>query len=132
MPSKLLREPWYGAKCLFLHRGESKQNSIPCYEERITLVKARGFEGSVRKGEAEAKRYAAANDCDYLGFIEVFNLFERRIGDGSEVFSIMRSIRLSKKQFIDKFYDDGTFHDLTLNELKRLKPRKKPPGGRKK
>jgi uncharacterized protein DUF4288 len=118
-------EPWYGAKCLFLHGRQSRVSKIPCYEERITLIRARSFEGAIRKAEAEARRYAAGlGECEYLGFVEVFHLFDRQVKEGSEVFSIMRSIRLPKRKFIDRFYDDGTFHDQRREDRPRLKPRR--------
>jgi uncharacterized protein DUF4288 len=105
------KEPWYGAKCLFLHKDLTKSQRTPCYEERITLIRARSFTEAVRKGETEAKRYAKGTGrVEYLGFISVFHLFDSKVGDGTEVFSIMRSISLSKKAFIDRHYDDGTFH----------------------
>ena len=112
------KEPWYSAKCIFLHKGFSGSQKKPCYEERITLIRARSFKEAIRKGETEAKRYARTNgEVDYLGFITVFNLFDTKVGDGTEVFSIMRSIRLSKKAFIDRHYDDGTFHSRDFTEV---------------
>jgi len=105
------QEPWYSAKCLFLHKDLSRRQKKPCYEERITLIHARTFDEAIRKGEAEAKRYAKGlGKVEYLGFITVFHLFDSKIEDGSEIYSILRSVRLRSTEFINRHYDDGTFH----------------------
>ncbi len=104
-------EPWYGAKCVFLHHDLTKRNGRPCYEERITLVKAGSFAAAIAKAEKGARSYAASlGSTEYLGFVDVFHVFESKITEGVEVYSIMRSKRLSKKAFIDRYYDDGSFH----------------------
>lgn len=106
---------WYAAKCLFLHRDLSRRQGRPCYEERITLVRAAGERAAVRKGEAEARRYArAVGKAAYLGFISVFALSEKTLKDGTELYSILRSIDLPGKDFLARHYDDGTFHARAL------------------
>jgi len=45
-----------------------------------------------------------------LGFITVFHLFDSKIEDGSEIYSILRPVRLRSTEFINRHYDDGTFH----------------------
>jgi len=102
---------WYSAKCLFLHRDFSKRQKKPCSEERITLVRARSFAEAIRKGESEARRYAKPPlSVEYLGFITVYELFDKVMRDGAEVYSILRSIKVPKARFITRYYDDGTFH----------------------
>jgi hypothetical protein len=104
---------------VFLHRDYSRRQKLPCYEERITLVRAGTFNEAIRKGEAEAKRYAGKHgECEYLGFIDVFALFDITVKEGSEVYSVMRSIRLSKKEFIGRHYDDGTFHSQRWEDVR--------------
>jgi hypothetical protein len=105
---------WFSAKCLFQHRDLSRQQKKPCYEERITLVRARSFSEALRRGESEARRYSKGlGTVDYLGFITVYKLFESRMKDGAEVYSVLRSIKVPKKTFITRYYDDGTFHCQT-------------------
>ena len=104
---------WYSAKCLFLHRAISRRQKKPCYEERITLIRARNFREAIRKGESEARRYARGpgpGEMDYLGFITVYKLFDKAMRDGAEVYSILRSIKGPQEKFITRYYDDGTFH----------------------
>ena len=104
------KEPWFSAKCVFLHKGIKRK--MPCYEERITLVRARSFKEALRKGEAEAERYAGSLEgTEYLGFISVYNLFDSRIADGTELYSVMQSIRLSKRDYLRRYTTGGRFHE---------------------
>ncbi|WP_254511951.1 DUF4288 domain-containing protein [Anatilimnocola floriformis] len=100
-------EPWYGAKCIFLHAkgaGRSKQ----FYEERVVLIKAENFDKAVSRAEVMAEEYAKGLDgCAYAGFMNVFHIFDEQIGDGTEVYSLMRKSDLSKDEYLDKFYDTG-------------------------
>jgi hypothetical protein len=102
-------EPWYAARCLFEHPEQAPRKGTRCYEERVVVLRARGFGEAIRRGESEAKRYARGCLAEYLGFIEVFHLFEEALGDGAEVWSIMRSKRMSRARFERAYYDDGSF-----------------------
>lgn len=100
------RTGWYGAKTLFQHyRGTAKG----CFEERIVLLKARGFKEAIRVAEAEARQYAKdVGGCKYLEFVDVFQIFEKtRTGHGTEIYSLMRECRLKPKKYLDTFYDTG-------------------------
>lgn len=109
--------PWYAAKALFLHLELGKRSGLPCYEERITLVRARSEAEALRKGETEARRYARSLDgTKYLGFITIYHLYDTVVRDGTEIYSIMRSLPLSPREFVDVHYDDGTFHARTLRK----------------
>src|SRR3954466_8999896 len=104
-------QPWYAARCLFEHRSTPGRTGVPCYEERVVVVRARSFGEAIRKGESEAKRYAGTGPGSrYLGFIEVFHLFAAALKNGTEVFSVMRSKAMSEARFIKTYYDDGSFH----------------------
>jgi len=37
-------------------------------------------------------------------------MVEKELGAGSEIFLIMRSLDATLKGFVDRFYDDGSFH----------------------
>ena len=119
-------QAWYSAKSLFHHRDLSKRNRNPAYEERITLVRARSFAEALRKGEAEARRYARVfESTDYLGFTSVFQLFASRLKDGTEIYSVMRTLKVSRERFVTRYHDDGTFHTRSAGELrKRARARK--------
>jgi hypothetical protein len=78
---------------------------------------------AVRKGEAEARRYARGlGKTAYLGFIDVFILSEQSLKDGTEVYSILRSIELPTDEFITRHYDDGTFHARALPPARYARP----------
>src|SRR5882724_9356878 len=84
-------EPWYGAKCVFLH-----VNIASCpgqvYEERVVLVRANDFDEAIRLAEIEANNYAGDDeDCTFTGFMNVFHIYDKKIGDGTEVYSLMRT-----------------------------------------
>src|SRR5262245_53368760 len=53
--------PWYGAKCVFLHRDAPRQGAGQVFEERIVLLRASSPTEAVQRAEAEAKKYARQN-----------------------------------------------------------------------
>jgi len=100
-------EPWFGAKCIFLHT-RSQRPTERLFEERVILVRASGFDEAIQKAEEEAKGYCQdLEDCSYTGFMSVFHIYGEEIGDGSEIYSLMRSSDLSVKEYLDHFYDTG-------------------------
>jgi len=108
--------PWYGAKCVFLHRDAPKQGEGQVFEERIVLIRAASAAEAIRLGEAEAEEYARQNEAEYLGFIDTFHIFSDEVGAGTEVYSLMRTSPLSSEEFVTKYYDDGTQHSGTADE----------------
>ena len=73
------------------------------------MLRAHNFDEAIEMGEQEAKEYAQSPEgVKYIGFIEVFLLFDKRIRHKAEVYSLMRESKLSKKKFIDRYFDDGT------------------------
>jgi hypothetical protein len=109
--SKRQTEDWYAARCAFRHDGlrpSGRRKFV--YEERTILVKAASASQAIQKAEVEARRYARRLDAFYLGFVETYHLFDRRIASGVEVFSLMRSSNLSSRQFVTRYLDDGTEH----------------------
>ncbi|MEO6809662.1 MAG: DUF4288 domain-containing protein [Isosphaeraceae bacterium] len=100
-------EPWYSARCLFRHIGLPAEPGMAVYEERIVLFRADSFENATRKAEDEAREYTS-EEIEYLGFVELFHLFEPVVGDGSEVFSLMRTSALGSEDYITRFLDTGS------------------------
>lgn len=101
-------EPWYGAKCVFLHTNvESCPGRV--YEERVILVRAESPDAAISRAEVMAEEYAGDLDgCSYTGFIDVFHIYDESIGEGTEVYSLMRASSLSEDDYLDSFYDTGT------------------------
>jgi hypothetical protein len=100
-------EPWFGAKCIFLHT-EIRSCPGQVYEERVLLVRAGSFNEAVSRAEVMAEEYAKDVDgCSYTGFVDVFHIYDENIGDGAEVYSQMRMSDLGKDEYLNRFYDTG-------------------------
>jgi hypothetical protein len=82
------------------------------YEERITLWQARSFEDAIKLGEAEAEEYGEAAGLEYLHLAQVFDQKAKRVGNGSEVFSLMRDSPLAPNDYINRFFDTGDERDM--------------------
>jgi|RhiMetdeSRZDD1v2_1073273.scaffolds.fasta_scaffold2448386_1 hypothetical protein len=102
-------EPWYAAKCIFRHSGLQPERKSSVYEERVLLIRASDFREAQAKAEAEARRYAASG-IEYLGFIDIYHLPAETIGDGVEVYSLMRASKLQPTEYLNRFHDTGAEH----------------------
>ena len=109
-------EPWYAARSIFLHNGLRAAADGPVYEERIVLIRAGSFEEATRKAEEEAKAYEKPG-IEYLDYVMLYHLFEESVGDGAEVFSLMRSSDLGPEDYIDRFFDDGGERGLPYEDF---------------
>ncbi len=100
-------EPWFGAKCIFLHSDlQSKNGRV--YQERVVLIKAKNIDEAIERAEKEAKEYAQNFEgCSYLEFVNVFHIYDESIEDGTEIYSLMRDSKLSKNKYLTRFYDTG-------------------------
>lgn len=100
-------EPWYGAQCIFLH-AKTKHGTKQMYEERIILLKADSFDDAIEWAEEEAKEYCRDLDgCKYVGYINVFHIYDAKIDDGTEIFSSMQRSDLMPKEYLDQHYPEG-------------------------
>jgi hypothetical protein len=102
-------EPWYGVRCLFVHRGrKDAPPGFEMYEERIVLVRASSFDEAIERAEAEAARYVEdLGDAEYLGDAEAFHVFGSEVGDLTEVFSSMRDSDLDPDAYVRTFFQTG-------------------------
>lgn len=99
-------EPWYAAQCIFRHT-DAGRGPKQTYEERIILLRANSADEAIARAEKEAKGYCAdLNDCEYLGYVSVFHLFDDAPGDGTEIFSSMQRSDLTAKEYLDRHYPD--------------------------
>ena len=98
------KESWYSAKCIFLH-AETESGHRQMYEERIILLKAPDFDEAIGRAENEAESYGRESDgCKYLGYADVFLLYDERIGDKTEIYSSLRRSSLGPKPYLEQFY----------------------------
>ena len=94
---------WYGVKTLYRvepvgrPRGTDRLYStrVTGVEERVVVLRARSASEAIRKGETEAKRYAASWHYNpygqrvrtrYLGYADAYDIDEA-LAEGTEVFS---------------------------------------------
>ncbi len=101
-------EEWYGAKAIFLLEKDNADNETHLYEERVIVLKASSFEQAISGAEKEALEYADADSgIKYIGYVNVFKLFEDTIAEGTEVFSLIRKSNLNEKDYLNTFFDTG-------------------------
>lgn len=100
-------DSWYSARCIFRHHSSDAQ--LASYEGRVILLRAHDSDHALRRAEDEARAYAASLEgVEQLGFLDVYHLFEDSIGDGTEVFSLMRESELGPRAYISEFFDTGS------------------------
>ena len=94
---------WFSARTVYEH----DKPGDGLFEERIVVLRAGGFDEALERAEVEAVAYGEAVGCVYTGYVSVFELVEETLGDGSEVFSLMRDSDLNAEEYIDRFYTTG-------------------------
>lgn len=111
------REPWYAARSVFrwLHvTPDFPGHEI--YEERIVLIQATSFEDAFRRAEVEAREYSSGMEMEFMEVVDVYHLFERKLGDRVEVFSLLRESTLPAKEYVRSFFQTGHEHRGKLDE----------------
>ena len=103
---------WFGAKTLYRWPNSYSEagSGAYVYEERVIVLRARDTYEAIVRAEQEAVRYAsaAADGTEYLGAVDVYEMCED-VGDGTEVFSLLRSTPLAPKEFLHRYHDpEGT------------------------
>ncbi len=100
---------WFAVKCLFLHKDLKKRNGKSNYEERILLVKAKDFDEAIEKAENEALEYCdeLGKDVEYLKFCNAYHISESKIGNKTEIYSLITKSDLNKTDFINTHHDNG-------------------------
>ena len=103
-------EPLFAVRCLFRFNPAGDAGGRWRYEERVTLWRARSFEEAIERAEADAQEYAALLDATYAGLAQAFHLSVEGdvVGDGDEVFSLMRDSDLEQDEYIERFFETGT------------------------
>ena len=95
-------EPWFAVKCLFSHPNRANESDGNLYEERITIWHASTFEEAFALAEAEAREYAS-DDCVFIRATDSFHLFDESVGQGSEVWSVMRGSHMDAELYAKTF-----------------------------
>ena len=101
-------QPWYAVRCVLVFDAPEQAQQPRLYEERITLLRAASFEEAVERAECEAEEYCDGLDAEYVGLAQAYHLFvEGHVGDGDEVFSLMRTSELSPDEYSARFFATG-------------------------
>ena len=87
------------------------------YEERVTLWQAGGFDEAISLAEQEATEYAAdvsdgTYQTEYVGLAQSYWLADE-IGQGAEVFSLIRESTLLADEYLARFFSTGEEHQRT-------------------
>ena len=99
---------WFSVRCVF------RMESSSSYEERVTLWRAASFSEAIERAETEAKEYANDVNSEYVGLAQAYELAEDAIGDGVEVFSLIRDSELPPNEYLDRFFATGSEHQGDL------------------
>lgn len=99
---------WYGVKCLVEHAGLADALEVHVYEERVVLVRAASFEEAIERAERRTEEYASGIGGQYIGYANAYRMSDVALGDGAEVYSVMREVPMLRGEFISHYYDDGT------------------------
>jgi hypothetical protein len=106
--------PSYSTRAIFVCPNCPRKKKY-AYEERITVWEAKTQRIAIRRGEAEAKRYAKSVGSRYLSFIQSYWLFENLPADGIEVFSLIRESDLPPKKYIDAYFYTGSEKERSIS-----------------
>jgi pentatricopeptide repeat protein len=99
-------EPWYAVRCLI--RFSEDQEPGGTYEERVTLWRADSFDAAIARAEAEVVEFTDVVGGEYVGLAQCFHLAaEGNVGEGWEVFSLMRDSDLDPDDYIARFFATG-------------------------
>jgi hypothetical protein len=103
---------WYAVRCVFrLAAGAAPGPPDPApgqsaYQERITLWSATSADEAIERGEEEARRYQGRSQAEYLGIAQSYRLVDE-LGEGAEVFAMVRTSELESDPYLDTFFDTG-------------------------
>ena len=97
----------YSAQCIFLHRDKG-HGPRQMYEERIILVRARNADDAIERAEQEAREYCRdLVDCEYLGYVNLFEIYDEELTDGAEIFANMQQSDLRPEDYLNLHYPAG-------------------------
>jgi hypothetical protein len=108
-------EIWFGAKSLYrwpeaYARTAASGAGRFVYEERIVLLRARDATDALARADAEARAYAESDDgITYIRLVGVYELFDA-LGDGAEVYSLLRTTPLAPEVFLHRCHDEAEMH----------------------
>jgi hypothetical protein len=103
---------WFAVRCLFEWSGPGSMKRR-VYEERITLWRAADFDEAIERAETEADEYVLADGdpgdgpTRYLSLAQAYCLGDEPLGDGTEVFSMLRESNKPPRKYLNSYFDTG-------------------------
>ena len=99
-------EPWYGVRLVYRLRGAK-----PAFEERVLIVRAEDTETAIERAESLSRENYESDNTVYTNYAMAFNIFDENgpaLGEGVEVFSLIRHSDLEMDAYLDRFHDTGS------------------------
>jgi hypothetical protein len=96
---------WFAVRCIF-------EFAEGVFEERLTIWQASGFDDAIARAEREAASYSVESGVRYLELAQAFKLADH-LGEGAEVFSLLRDSDLAPQAYLARFFDTGTERQQT-------------------
>ncbi len=109
-------QAWFTVKCLFSHPSRVDDAVRFLYEERTTLWRTSSFKKAIELAEVEAAAYATEANCLFVRATDSYQLFDETIGQGSEIYSIMRDSGMEPEVYADTFCCTPRDHAGFLDE----------------
>lgn len=104
------RRRWYSVRSHYVSPARSGKRWMKTYEERIVLFEADNAADAIRQAEIEAAEYVEDIDAEVLPFFQSFMLFDE-IGQGAEIYSMMRDSRRRPDNYLDRYFDTGATNE---------------------
>lgn len=99
-------EPWYGVRLVY----RLTFSAEPAYEERILIVRAANSDDAIARAEGISRDNYESETTVYTEYAMAFNIIDEdgdSLGDGVEVFSLIRNSELEAAEYLDRFHDTG-------------------------
>lgn len=101
--SEKLGEPWYAIRVVISHPSRVKAGDGNLYEERVTIWRTGSLAKAYELAEEEARVYAEEAGAVFVCCTDSFHLFDEKVGEGSEVWSMMRGSHLDARTYVNTF-----------------------------
>lgn len=87
---------------------------VDAYEERITIWSAASADAAIARASEEAVAYAQETVGGVaLAIAQAYLIGDEPLGDGTEVFSLIRDSDLDSESYISRYFDTGREHQST-------------------
>jgi hypothetical protein len=99
-------EPWYGVRLVYRHVHANGH----AFEERVLIVRAEDFDSAIARAERISRDDYENESTIYTNYAMAFHIFDENgdaLGDGVDVFSLIRNSELPVDDYLNRFHDTG-------------------------